>query len=357
MTSGVALTLAASVLVASSLGVAADRAGTGFSHKDWELACDNTGTCRAAGYQADGVQPAVSLLLVRKAGPRQEITAQVQLGSYDEQDAALAEGVTTLAIKADGRLVGQVGLGGAGPGSPLSRDTVTALVPALLQSSGVTFSSGKRVWQLSTAGASAVLLKMDEVQGRIGTVGAVVRKGSKPEDGVLMATAPPVILAAPVAKDSRGPVLQAAQRAALLKELRKATSADDCATLHDTGTKEQDIELQVERLSGTKLIASVVCENFAYNQSSTFWLINPTPPFAPVTAVSDASSYDSGQISSAQKGRGLGDCWSAETWTWDGKQFVQTGASTTGMCRLVTPGGAWDLPTFVTTVRKAAPPR
>lgn len=27
--------------------------GLYFRHQDWELACDNTGVCRAAGYQAD----------------------------------------------------------------------------------------------------------------------------------------------------------------------------------------------------------------------------------------------------------------------------------------------------------------
>lgn len=30
------------------------QAGVRFQHKDWELACDNTGHCTAAGYQRDG---------------------------------------------------------------------------------------------------------------------------------------------------------------------------------------------------------------------------------------------------------------------------------------------------------------
>ena len=29
-------------------------AGPSISHNDWELACDNTRTCRAAGYHRDG---------------------------------------------------------------------------------------------------------------------------------------------------------------------------------------------------------------------------------------------------------------------------------------------------------------
>ena len=354
MKAGVLIMALAGTVAVTHASLAADKTGTSFQHKDWQLACDNTGTCRAAGYQADGEQPAVSLLLVRKAGPRQEITAQVQLGSYDEKDSALAEGVETLAIKANGRNLGQVDLGGTEAGSPLSPAAVAALMPALQQASAVTFSSGKRVWTLSTAGASAVLLKMDEAQGRLGTVGAIVRTGSRPEDGVSMPVAPPVIISASVPKDSAPVVLPPAQRAALFRELRKVATADDCPALHDADKKEQDIELEVYRLSGTKSVASVVCQLYAYNQSSMFWVMNAAPPFAPVTAVANASFYDKGEISSSQKGRGIGDCWGSEAWVWDGVQFVLTGNSTTGMCRLVAPEGAWDLPTYVTTVRKVA---
>ena len=53
---------------------------------------------------------------------------------------------------------------------------------------------------------------------------------------------------------------------------------------------------------------------------------------------------------SEQKGCGLGDCWSVAEWTWDGQTFVQGATWDTGMCRLIAPGGAWQLPTLVTTV-------
>ncbi|MDQ2820989.1 MAG: DUF1176 domain-containing protein [Pseudomonadota bacterium] len=349
MKAGIAIMLLSGACAASGFSLAADKSGVSFSHKDWELACDNTGTCRAAGYQVDAAEPAVSLLLTRVAGPRQEVTAQIQLGSYGDDDSALAKGVTELAVNAGGRAVGTIRLVPGAQASPLSDATLAALMPALLQSSEVRFSNGKKEWKLSTAGVSAVLLKMDEYQGRIGTVGAIVRKGSKPEDGVLKPVAAPVVIAAPVPKEGKETLLQPVQRAALLKELRKVASADDCGGLH-----EEKVEFAVARLSGTKLVASVVCESFAYNQTSMFWVINATAPYAPVSASGDATAYANGQISSASKGRGLGDCWSSTVHTWDGVQFVRTSESTTGMCRLVAPGGAWELPTFVTTVRKSA---
>lgn len=60
------------------------------------------------------------------------------------------------------------------------------------------------------------------------------------------------------------------------------------------------------------------------------------------------SEYGQGKIDEQHKGRGLGDCWSFRTLGWDGKQFQVISESSTGMCRLIAPGGAWRLPTVVT---------
>ncbi len=49
--------------------------------KDWELACDNTGACRAAGY---GVRMGeVSVLLTRNAGSEQHLTATVTFAQIE----------------------------------------------------------------------------------------------------------------------------------------------------------------------------------------------------------------------------------------------------------------------------------
>lgn len=354
MKTGLAIMLLSGASALPSLGLAADKPGISFSHKDWELACDNTGTCRAAGYQVEGAEPAVSLLLVRHAGAQQEVAAQVQLGSYAESDVALAAKVKQLAIKSGGRTLGSIKLVPGAQSSPLSGAALAAILPALLQSSSLVFSSGKQDWTLSTAGASAVLLKMDEAQGRIGTVGAVVRKGGKPENGVLQPTVAPVVIAATVQRhNDKDLLLPGPQCTALLKELRKTASREDCEGLYPSEDGEEANELRVHRLSRTKLVASMVCETYAYNQSGMFWVVNATPPFDPVSAGGDASGYDAGEISASHKGRGLGDCWSSAVYTSDGKQFVWTKESTSGMCRLVAPGGAWELPTYVTTVRRS----
>lgn len=56
--------------------------GMSFSHHDWEIACDNTRTCRAAGYHSEEEDaPAVSVLLTRKAGPHQPVTGKLMIGN------------------------------------------------------------------------------------------------------------------------------------------------------------------------------------------------------------------------------------------------------------------------------------
>lgn len=47
-----------------------------------------------------------------------------------------------------------------------------------------------------------------------------------------------------------------------------------------------------------------------------------------------------------------GDCMVTNIWRWDGSSLVHTEEATTGMCRDIAGGGAWDLPTLVTAVRK-----
>ncbi|WEF31120.1 DUF1176 domain-containing protein [Pseudoduganella chitinolytica] len=327
---------------------AAEPPDIGFNHKDWELSCDNTRTCRAAGYHVeDKEDAAVSVLLTRKAGPGEPVTAQVQLGSYTEDVGANAAkaGVTTMKI--DARALGTVRIDPRTMTATLSPQQTEALIEALTKTGTPRWSNRGGSWTLSGAGATAVLLKMDEFQGRVGTPGALVRKGTKPEDSVLPALPPTVIVAAPVQKGKAGLPRDAVKP--LLAELRKGFEDGECEGLATHGKAE----LEVEKLAPGKLLVSTQCWTGAYNAGFAYWVINTQPPYAPELVTDQASGYANGTITAAQKGRGLGDCGSREQWTWDGSRFVQTLAETSGMCRLVAPGGPWNLPTLVTVVRKA----
>jgi hypothetical protein len=313
-----------------SVAWAATPGAVGFSHKDWTLQCDNTRTCRAAGYQSEaGDSDPVSLLLTRAAGP--DAPVQVQLQVYSEKNNP-----ATLRLKVGKWML--PALEGESPKVPAAQ--VPRLLQELVRAEEASVTAGKDKWTLSLAGAAAVLLKMDEVQGRIGTPGALVRKGDKPEASVL----PP--LPVPVLKTVK-PVPTRKTDAALLKPLLAALGpaalADQC-----TGGPPEPSEMMVHRLTDRQVLLEVPCAMGAYNSSSLLFMANDRPPYQPKPLDDVDGEFDAktGAVRSAMKGRGIGDCWWAREWRFDGKGFVLSGEQGDGMCRGF-PGGAWQLPAYV----------
>lgn len=327
-------------LLAGTAAVAGDGTGLHFQHHDWELACDNTGSCRAAGYQAGEDGLAVSVLLERQAGPAQPVRGRLRLG-----DVGGTPGVGEATLRIDGRSLGGLNFGGDVT-APLSDAQVAALLAALRRDSRITVDAGEAgEWRLSDRGASAVLLKMDEVQGRLGTRGALVRRGDADEAQVPPARPLPEIRVPPLAA-TRGEDAAVARDPVLLAALRAATDADACERLHG----DEAVQLQVERLDERHLLVSTACWLAAYNSGDGYWIVSAQPPYAPRLVTADASFHADGIIRAYQKGRGLGDCaWRME-WAWDGRDFVPAFEATTGLCRLVADGGAWELHTRVSRI-------
>ena len=86
---------------------AAATAGQSFSLNDWELACDNTRTCRAAGYQSDSEELTVSVLLTRKASANQTVTSALRIGDSEEALKGLPNPLS-LSMTVNGKGLGQV---------------------------------------------------------------------------------------------------------------------------------------------------------------------------------------------------------------------------------------------------------
>jgi hypothetical protein len=318
-----------------------------FDHKDWELACDNTRTCRAAGYHVeDDDAPNATILLTRAAGPNQPVTVQLQLADDEHHPAP-----DPLTMTVDGQPAGTVRMDTKTNIGNLSEVQIKALLPALLQDGRIAWTAKGTTWTISTAGANAVLLKMDEFQGRLDTPGALARKGTKPESSALPPLAAPEIKAGPVGQDNKPVTLTAAQTRYLMTALRHTVKDGSCE-LVDTKSDGPD-ELVVRRLTNDKLLVSHACWMAAYNTGDGYWVVDAKSPYSAVLVTTSATDYANGVISSTQKGRGIGDCFSSATWTWDGRTFAQTSATTTGMCRQISAGGAWNLPTIVTRVHKA----
>ncbi len=164
------------------------RPGVEFEHNDWSLACDNTRTCRAAGYSPEQPGNLLSLMLERAAyeGAR----AAAQWREWRKPDAD--RGAAPAPERQD---LGPVRDTGDGEKVLLQQAQTDALVAALPRQARIEIIDGKgKAWPISDSGAAAVLLKMDEAQGRLGTPGALVRRGDKPEASVPAALPVPVIV-------------------------------------------------------------------------------------------------------------------------------------------------------------------
>ncbi len=317
-----------------------------FSHKDWELACDNTRTCRAVGYHRDDDHNnPLALLLERQAGVATATVAKLMLGYYGENETPPMP--ASLDVRVNGRSLGRVAVLEDSGIAELNATQTAAVLLALPKVADVQFVSGKNRWKLSGDGATAVLLKMDEAQGRLGTATALVKKGHASDDGVLPLLPVPVVRMGGM--DASKPVDK--QLAAAIKPLLTSGKNDDCTDLAKTEGTEP---LQIWRLNATKLLVSARCWSAAYNFGHGYWLVNDKPPYQPQLMTDSGSDYSGGIISAHHKGRGLGDCWSSNEWVWNGVGFTHSSSSTTGMCKLVAPGGAWSLPTVVTHVIAAA---
>ncbi|WP_426345708.1 DUF1176 domain-containing protein [Alcaligenes sp. HNGD-HTN06] len=333
--------LAVSLVLAMSSAAAKDVSVT-FSHKDWDLSCDNTLTCRAAGYAPESEEPGSTVLLTRKAGRGEPVVNKVMLAHYD--DAQQQTGAAPELFIA-GRTAGR--LSSAGDESwQMSEDQFTRFLAALKKDDALSFRRDDRTYLFSGAGSSAVLLKMDDVQGRVNTPGAILRQGKASESTVKLPLDAPRITRAPVIDKNLRPMNQ--QEDALIRPvLLQVLAADAEQSCSDDRLSEP---WEIARLDPQFSLVAAPCWLAAYNAGDAYFLVSNTMQSAPVLVSDSATGYDNGLISSAMKGRGLGDCWSYETSVWDGSRFVESERGDTGRCALIRAGGAWDIPVYVSEV-------
>lgn len=333
-------------LMLSSVSVSTFAAdGVSFSYKNWEVVCDNILTCRAAGYGSE--DGGGSVLLTRDGGPNNEVQGRVMLADIEENDSPET---VELTLFIDNQSQGTVAPGPEGDWQ-LTPPQTDALIKAVTGSGAVEFRGAKATFILSGDGANAVLLKMDDVQGRVNTVGALLKKGNKPESSVPPAPAKPVIVAAPMLEAAEKP-LDSQQDSAIRPLLQAAARQDDCDRLYPDPENPPEA-ITVTPLDDKHVLLSSLCWRAAYNEGYGYWVMDAQMTGKPKRVTTSGTSYQKGIIDIAQKGRGLGDCWSNESWVWDGKAFQLSSSYTTGMCRYLRAGGTWVLPTLVTEVKKA----
>lgn len=327
-----------------------------FTSQDWQVACDNTLTCRVAGYQAENNSDfPVSILLVRKAGANATVEGKVKLGGTKKNSTKALMQLGNrhrISLIIDGNDLGETE-----PFSSTTNDAnltaaqVTALVDALAKSSTIELALRNSRWQLSDKGASAVMIKADEAQGRVGTSSAFINSdnSSKSNTKVLSPkSAPALTFVNPnpkaKSKSKRKFVMRSSQLSTLMQDTLKDAD-NDCPNLFDKSS------WRVSRLNSSQLLAKHDCWTGAYNTGMGVWVLNDSKPYNPTLVTTSATGYNQGKITSVQKGRGIGDCLAKTDWVWTGRRFVKSHESHTGLCRMVEDGGAWEMPTYVSNVR------
>ena len=312
--------------------------GLYFQHQDWELACDNTGTCRAAGYQTDdNFEQPISVLLTRKAGQNQAIQGQLQIQNDVPQATLFLNGRALQQLRFNENIAN------------LSAASVQKLLAQPRQHVVIELKHGQQRWKLSDAGMSAVLLKMDEFQKRVGTDSAIFAKGNNASTQVLKAQAMPKIniRMQPQYRIAKAQMLTAASAEKLYPILQKAVDRENCYMLFEPEQPEQQIHTYP--LNHDRVLVEANCWRGAYNWGVAYWVMDKKLQKIQQFVTDSASEFSNGQIFSYQKGRGIGDCFSQTEWAWNGQQFVKSYQFDAGQCKGFA-GNAWEMPSFVSKV-------
>lgn len=301
--------------------------------RDWLASCDNIGACHAFGPASEGTG---WVRISMPAGP--DAVPAVAFGFWPE-DGLFRAPVT--ARVDDGVYPAEAD--GAEDGPPAARvepARARVLVDAMAQGRTMTLSAGPETVPISLSGAAASLLWIDEHQGRLGTTTALLRKGSRPASAVPAAAAPPRITPAPPIGqagygDQEGQTLPAAVEAAPAVVQCRADTAFN---------PDLQAVISSARLDATTILWGVPCGAGAYNFATAYFTTAPDgtdPRRVTFPTVSGErldqlvnAAYDPATrvIDAFNKGRGLGDCGMADSWTWTGQAFVLKSSSEMSEC-------------------------
>lgn len=286
--------------------------------RDWKAVCDNGKRCMAYSGMGTGGWLAVRL----DAGPdaRPEILMDMSQISGVPIQLVIDGRAQTLTAPTEGEA-----------GFRVPAADVPAALARLAAASEIKLVAPELDGEIPAAGASAAMLWIDEQQGRLGTTTALIRKGDRPASAVPAAPALPAVAAAPAVSqtgfgDENQTLPAALEALPAVKACRAETSFNE------------DISNNVmsARLDASTELWAVPCFSGAYNMGHDWYVTGPggRNPRGAALSVADGETPngtvnggydpDTRTIGAFSKGRGLGDCGVASTWTWTGRAFVLT---------------------------------
>jgi hypothetical protein len=321
------------LLIAHKLAEAATPSERTF--RDWVVACDNARTCTAVGMMPEDGSD-VALVHVRRAAG-DNAAPEILLVMY--ADEAMTQ---TMRVAVDGKPIEGVETPRRGQPVPdfgylqtaLMSTEIPPFVGALRRGSRlqITIDSGQTS-EISLDGAMAALLFIDDQQGRVDTVTALARVGSRPATSVPPAPPLPVVRARPAPADAS---VDPGHAAAIARGWARE-AAERCALDEPDHAAEPET---LAPLSDGHILVAVGCGHGAYNFESAFGIAHAGEPprvEAAALALPTVDGVGTGGMSDSltnghfdpatarlvffYKGRGLGDCGSSGAYVWTGGSF------------------------------------
>lgn len=320
--------------------------------EDWVLVCDNTNTCRLAGYQMEGDANPVSLLITREAG-NVPMTAYLALEGQPLPDQ--------VQLTIDGVDLGPVPLNKSGRGL-FNQVQVQALGHSIGKNTvpSINFTAGERVWRLSPNGARRRFIELEEKQKRINRPSSFSSPGDSTTP-VLAANKKPVVKLV-VPEDDKPDVWSRddAGFAQFNMDLTKALKniGVKCHPLiSNEDVVNEFAKFSVFRLTNDKVLLQSPCEYGTYNMSSVFAVASNGEKrkidkvyIIKSFGESDDQAYRKGVIRGIEKPGGREDCVSVRELSWDGYKFQETKLLHPGLCRGFAKN-PWELPSVVSDVQ------
>lgn len=281
--------------------------------RDWTVTCGNNGDCAAFGKAESG---SGWLRIFMPAGP--QATAVVDLGMW------MSEGSVQPTLTIDGRAYASRRTDDA---ARIPANQARAVIDALVGGRVAVLGADEGSLPLSVSGVSAALLWIDERQGRLDTVTALIRKGVAPASTVPDAPAlPRVTPASAVAQTGVEDGTRLPDAVEALGKVRECRTDTDFSPDFQYATQQH-------RLAADTLLWGVPCFMGAYNTGYLYVLTDnagaspriislPTTDAAMETPINPAYDPATRRLEAFGKGRGLGDCGTHHQWIWTGSAFV-----------------------------------
>jgi hypothetical protein len=325
----------AAVVMADMVSTPSEAAGLRIFNR-WIVACDNTRYCRAVGLNAgENRRDAAFLAIERAGGPAGGIALWWGPGGGAFSEVFVdGERIASFSEKAIADLSKDVFSDEPRQGLR-DPELVTRIVRRALDGSTLSLEAdAKPEARVSLDEMRAALRWMDEEQGRVGTVTALVARGRHAASAVPMATQPPLLprrpsVAAALASDAK-------LLAAVLAFHKRHADRKTCDGIDG---KEAD-DVSGEAVDGRTWLFRIHCWRAAY-QGGFAYYVSPRSGKADVAKAqfewideetgrlslksdrgpTEGGAENVGDIEHFHKGRGAGDCFEQATFRWDGRVF------------------------------------